>query len=1187
MKTTTTGQGCRALCLAAAALLSASGSLQADDTEIYQSTYSAQDTGRPKVLIIFDDSGSMGTNVTLDRPAYDPNATYQSRYDHSRIYWSSNGSAPGSGTSRWYPASMNRCAESYTALATVGYFQDHVRRYRERLSVQYTGTNQLVYDADWVSLDPDEKDITKHLDCQDDVDNANPGNGSGQADGYPFASPYIVKPNYARYRQPGTEYDAATAADSNVDWGSSGYTLYTGHYLDYLSDTSIQTTRTRLAIAQEVVGNLIQGNPGIDFGVVNFNSNSSASNSGGRVTKRIFDTDDKPTRDAYRSSLVSHVNGINASGWTPLCESTYEAYRYLAGESVHYGAPYPGSRDQLAEDPVGTYKSPATNCAYTYVILMTDGLPTYDEDANAAIESLTGKTCNQYRDDHGSDSYSKNCLPELAEYMATTDLDGDTTNGNQFGITYTIGFTTNQTLLSDTATKGKGQYFTADSADELTAAFQGAILAILSTDSTFTSPSVAVDSFNRTQSRNDVYFAMFKPIETTDWRGNIKKLKLAISNGTARLEDRDGDAAIDPSNGQIKVDADTYWSTADGGDVEKGGIGGLLAARDPATRSIKTNSGTNGALEDFSSANLDAQAFGFDVTDPNDPTTALFDFFGVNDQAGLDAAINYGKGYDVAPDGTISGTRQWILADMLHSKPVVVNYGTPGAFTDPNEPDQRIVVGTNGGFLHMFGNDNGEEDWAFFPKELAPVLRQRQDNATSGDRVYGIDASPIVYTRDYNHDGTIDAANDGDKAYVYFGLRRGGRLLYALDISTPGSPAFMWQVGPTTAGFGELGQTWSNPVVTHIPGYVDNNNVRKPVLIFGAGYDENKDATGVATPDTMGRGLFVVDATTGALIWSVTPAANSGTNLQETGLVHSVAGAVTTLDSNGDELTDRVYFADTGGNVWRVDMGGNALPTSAQDTWRIVKLAAMNGGTAATDRRFFNAPDVVRAIYHGLPIDAVLIGSGDRTNPNATDVSNEFYMIRDEQVAPYFTAAPSYSDCNGADPVDDFRCQLPLDPNDLYDVSANLIQDGTTAEQSTAAAALLAANGWRLPLPATGEKSLARSLTIDGKVYFTTFSPDAALTSICEPTPGTGRLYVVDLLTAAAEVDFDDDDDLERSWIIGSLIPDTPAPHFGSDGEIRLLLPPGSGGNGFTDNPFLTGATMPEPYGSYWYREEY
>ena len=86
-------------------------------------------------------------------------------------------------------------------------------------------------------------------------------------------------------------------------------------------------------------------------------------------------------------------------------------------------------------------------------------------------------------------------------------------------LTYTIGFATDQQLLQDTAEKGKGEYYTADSAAELTEAFQGAIVSILSRDTTFTSPAVAVDTFTRTQSRDEVFYAMFKPRESIDWAG--------------------------------------------------------------------------------------------------------------------------------------------------------------------------------------------------------------------------------------------------------------------------------------------------------------------------------------------------------------------------------------------------------------------------------------------------------------------------------------------------------------------------------------------------------------------------------------------------------------------------------------------------------------------------------------------
>ncbi|MEH6592789.1 MAG: hypothetical protein V7746_21155 [Halioglobus sp.] len=984
---------------------------------------------------------------------------------------------------------------------------------------------------------------------------------------------------------------------------------------DYALSLAEIEDRTRMQIAQEVVSTLISANPGIDFGLGLFNRNCGGYDgwlcnangyNGGRIVKGIIADAENATdmaRVAHNASLQSTVAELSSDGYTPLCESMYEAYNYMAGAPVWYGDDLNPSVDTPNRDTSiengNAYVSPATNCANTYVILLTDGKPSRDTDANTLIKTLTGRdqsyTCGIYRSDDDGVDTAENCLPELAYHMANTDLDGEPANGNQYSTTYTIGFTTNQRLLADTATEGGGAYFQANSADQLTAAFQGAVASILATDATFTSPAVAVDSFSRTQSRNDVFFAMFKPDEHVDWPGNIKRLNLAITadpatgDTTATLVDKNGTAAIDPATGLIDDEAITYWGTEeDGGTVEKGGVGALLAARDPATRTIKSNTGTNGRLETFDAANIDPEAFGYTAGD----TASLFSFFGVTSQAELNSVINWGKGYKINRDGTTNGTRDWVLADMLHSKPLVINYGALSggspAFTTA-DPDVRIVVGTNGGFIHMFGNRDGVEDWAFFAKELGPVLTERSANRKSTDHVYGIDSPAVIYTKDINFDGILDY-RAGDKVYLYSGLRRGGNIMYALDISNPDRPAFLWRIDNSTTGFSEMGQTWSVPNIQKIPGYVDSNGIPKPVLIFGAGYDTDKDATTVASPDDIGRGIYIVDATTGALVWSVTPAANSSTNLRASNLNHSVPASVTALDSNGDELVDRLYFGDAGGQLWRVDMPGHARPNASQDTWRLTKMADLNDGTssAAADRRFIStAPDVVRTEAYGKIFDAILIGTGDRTNPKAVDVTNRFYMIRDERVSPYTTDAPSSSDCLSDPPPDDFRCNLPVTDSDLHDLTSNPINVGTTEEKLAASTALAAAHGWRMDLEANGEKSLSRSLTIAGKVYFTTFSPDAALTNLCEPTTGTSRLYAIDLSDASETTDFNNDNDYERSWVIGSLIPDTPSPHFGPDGEIRVLLPPGSGGSGFAGNPLETGATLPQPYGSYWYQEEY
>lgn len=1152
-----TGALAKALAFGLVTALTCNGSIRADDTEIFRAQYEI-DVGKPKVLIIFDNSGSMDT-IAQRKDAYKPSTLYDTvgGIDAGRLYWDdgSKGSPPETNTSQYIDKEANRCASSYGPLASGGFYIDPAAMWKNASATSWSDLSK-------------NTPAPLHVDCRTDVKDSEAGNGSGAGapgNGYPRDTKNVRPYNSSRDKK---------IAD---DWET--YRFYTANYMNWYYSTTL-VDRSRIDVAQDVVSTLISANPGIDFGLAVFNNNSNnADQDGGRIVRAIKEN----MTLAERGTLVTMINDLTPETWTPLCESTYEAYRYLAGKTVKYGLKKASgdtpSRDTSAESS-GTYVSPAGECEFTYVILMTDGLPTYDTAANSSIETLTGKTCSQYATDGSGNA--KNCLPEIAEYMYNNDLDNDANNGSQKAITYTIGFQVDQALLSDTAAKGGGLYYTANSATELADAFHGAVTSILSSASSFTSPSVAVNTFTRTESRNEVFFAMFEPRDGTDWPGNIKKLGISISGGTATLVDADGAAAINQSTGGIADSARTYWNSgvADGSTVDKGGVGALLAAKDPATRTIKTNTGSGGALEDFVSASITHSALG--LADD----AALFNYFGVANQAGLDNVIDWARGYT---DSGKTDTRSWILGDMLHGRPLVLNYGARGTYTTTN-PDLRIVVGTNAGFLHMFGNSDGQEDWAFFPKELAPVLEKRRENQGGAPNVYGIDSPPVFYSKDLNNDGTIDSTA-GDKLYVYFGLRRGGKAYYALDISNPDNPVLLWQIDQSSTGFSELGQSWSVPVVTYIPGYA-SAGVRKPVLVFAAGYDVAKDdKNSVASADSEGRGVFIVDAVTGAKVWSVTPAANDAKNMQETGMQHSMPAGVAVLDSNGDEMTDRIYAADTGGNVWRIDMPGNTRPTATQTTWRVTKLAALNTSAVdghAGDRRFFSAVDVVRTRDGSGSFDAVMIGSGDRTNPNSIDNDDRLYMLRDNGIEVYSTAPPSASDCS--DGSTDYRCVLPLTNASVYDATLNHLQDGTDMEKAAAMLALSGAHGWYIDLTAgAGEKALARSLTIAGKSYFTTFTPNLSSTNTCEPAPGTGRLYVLSVLNATAVTDFTGDNTLgvaDRLVTLGSLIPDTPAPHFGSDKKIRLLFPSGGGVQGMA-NPLDTGAELGHPYGSYWYNQEF
>jgi len=80
---------------------------------------------------------------------------------------------------------------------------------------------------------------------------------------------------------------------------------------------------------------------------------------------------------------------------------------------------------------------------------------------------------------------------------------------------------------------------------------------------------VATNNFDRTNTLDSVYYAMFQPDRGPRWGGNIKKLKVTI-NG---IEDQNKVLALE-SNGNIKETATTFWTAgaADGNKVSAGGL---------------------------------------------------------------------------------------------------------------------------------------------------------------------------------------------------------------------------------------------------------------------------------------------------------------------------------------------------------------------------------------------------------------------------------------------------------------------------------------------------------------------------------------------------------------------------------------------------------------------------------------
>lgn len=525
-----------------------------------------------------------------------------------------------------------------------------------------------------------------------------------------------------------------------------------------------------------------------------------------------------------------------------------------------------------------------------------------------------------------------------------------------------------------------------------------------------------------------------------------------------------------------------------------------------------------------------------------------------------DGLINWVRGADNAVDENVNGLLTDIRAsahgDVLHSRPAVVNYGRT---TD----DIVVYYGANDGILHAIkgGRDdsNGYEKWGVvFPEFFNKLDRLRSQLpaiSTTSPKPYFADGPIGVYSKDANSNNML--GDVGDIVNLYIGMRRGGRFVYALDVNDPDNPKFLWK--KSNSDFAELGQSWSEPKL----GMLDTDSgITDPVVIFGAGYDPGyDDDLTLSGSRTMGRGVFVLNARTGALIKQFGSAVANGTSDVMT---CSFPADVTILDRDSDGHLDRIYAGDTCGNMWRMDISG------AIASWKAYKIAAI-GGSGTDARKFLNAPSVV----YGNDFDAVLIGSGDREHPFDVNIQNSFYMFKDTHTGLTGGALGITAECTTTS-------------TNLYDATSNNIQSGDVTIKSAAQAALDAAKGWCIKLD-TGEKVVGNATTVLGTTYFGTNLPKAvsdADIAACLSNLGEARLYAINFLDGSIPVRFDPItnqyvpiSDSRYQDVTGGGLPPSPV-------AVQVVTDSGQVVTGV-----ISGPTLLQPPGAsrrarvYWYRE--
>jgi type IV pilus assembly protein PilY1 len=377
------------------------------------------------------------------------------------------------------------------------------------------------------------------------------------------------------------------------------------------------------------------------------------------------------------------------------------------------------------------------------------------------------------------------------------------------------------------------------------------------------------------------------------------------------------------------------------------------------------------------------------------------------------------------------------LSDIYHSSPVTV--GSPAvdvADEDYNLFRRRpevatrptvVYVGTNDGVLHAFladawtdpssGDDlpAGHELWGFIPPMLLPKL----DAASSSHQIM-LDGTAVA--RDVYFGRTPGAAPSADTYHtvLVMGYRGGDAGYFALDITDPLNPSFLWQfVGDTRSGATPFGNSYGRPGLGQMAMTVGSAVEERGLALLPGGYGSLDTArtlsTGTAgcTPDGMGvaeitSGTSSVRAkqrcwtTTGRTMAWVDLASGEVVRLfDSTSFNAPLTGSVALYPADVGAVAQRAFFADADGVLWAADFSA-----SSPDSWVVRPMHDVFWDARATEGQPIFDPPLVSIDLSGNLV--VMLGTGDVDNLGSS-ASNRVVSVSELRTISSTTGASSYS----------------------------------------------------------------------------------------------------------------------------------------------------------------------------------
>jgi len=645
---------------------------------------------------------------------------------------------------------------------------------------------------------------------------------------------------------------------------------------------------------------------------------STISNTGTSDGSEFLKIDNFDT--SQKSTWFSRLYAIAPGGGTPLLGALAKAGRMYAGK--------------LSVDPV------QYSCQRNFSILSTDGYwnsvtssygPTR-EDGSIKVGDLDSATTVM------RPAYEKNAtantLADVAYYYYSTDLrpgscsvctdnvvpagtkkDEDDVAQHQHMTTFTIGLGVDGTLtyqdgyktsttgdyqglkqgttnwpavdsavdderkiddLWHAAVNGRGTYFSARDPDSL---INGLTTALGSIEAvTGSGAAAATSSLEPVEGDNAIYIANYT---TVAWTGELSAYTVDLGTGA--------------------ISSSTTWKAASL-------LDGKVAA-DSDTRTIYI--AKDGALTSFTHANLTTEQKAWF----NNNQLSQYTDLSSSDKtaATADNLVKYLRGQNRYEDqdrpadfaySRLYRDRTTTLGDIIHAQPVYVKVpqyeftdsGYAAFKTAQAARTAMVYVAANDGMLHAFDALTGQETWAFVPPQVMPNLWRLADKDYAGNHRFFVDG-PLTVS-----DVQIGGAW---KTILVGGLGKGGRGYYALDITNPGAPQFLWSISADDQP--NLGYSYAPAVITKVNGVWS--------VLLSSGYNNVQESSKYTAADGKGH-LFVVNAASGVVNMAI------GTGVGSTGNPSGLGrlNARTVGDFNLDNSSETAYAGDLEGNLWRFNL---------------------------------------------------------------------------------------------------------------------------------------------------------------------------------------------------------------------------------------------------------------------------